>query len=71
MNREKEKQMGIRRTHKQGEEQAGRKGAGNAGSADRCSASRLTLTWVWIWKLKLSFHSGFKQLEMVLVLCFL
>ena len=28
----------------------------------------LTFTWLWIWKLKVSFHSGFRQLEMVLVL---
>lgn len=62
--------MGLRRTHKQGEEQAGKKGTRHADRADRSSAPHLTLTWVWIWKLKLSFHSGVKQLEMVLVLCF-
>lgn len=28
----------------------------------------LTFTWLWMWKLKVSSHSGFEQLEMVLVL---
>lgn len=62
--------MGIRRTHKKREGEAGKEGSRNAGRADRCSPPHLTFTWLWIWKLKLSFHSGFGQLEMVLVLSF-
>lgn len=48
--------------------QAGKEGTRNADRADRYSLSHLTFTCLWIWKLKLSFHSGFGQLEMVLVL---
>lgn len=42
-------------------EQTGRQGG-------QVLSPRLTFTWLWIWKLKVSFHSGFRQLEMVLVL---
>lgn len=44
---------------------------GIASRAGRCCPPRLTFTRVWIWNLKLSFHSGFRQLEMVLVLSLL
>lgn len=53
MNKEKDKQARRERTCRQGRQ---------------VLSPCLTFTWLWIWKLKVSFHSGFRQLEMVLVL---